>query len=274
VDPSLLSDLIVCAAAAAYAGSCAAFFVHVSSRGGSERASGLARGLLWAAAALHLGYVLQYSAAFRVCPMKTMSLAMSLGMVVTCVIYLLVPRRLRADALGVFVVPVALGLLIASRFLGVPEVPLTLRNKLLPLHITSNVLGDAFFVLASGAAVVYLAQERQLKAKKSASVFGKVPPLDTLDTAAHRFVLIGFAFMTLGTVTGTVWVSKLTMGTPVEMARVLLGYATWILFSAVLLLRSTLGWRGRRAAWGTLAGFALSMLVVLLYLSRSGMEPR
>jgi ABC-type uncharacterized transport system permease subunit len=261
-------------AAAAYAGSCAAFFVHVSTRGGSERATGLARGLLWAAVALHLGFVLHYSAAFRVCPMKTMNLALSLGMVVACVVYLLVPRRMRADALGVFVVPVALGLLIASRFLGVPEVSITLRNKLLPLHITSNVLGDAFFVLASGAAAVYLFQERQLKSKRSASVFGKVPPLDTLDTAAHRFLLIGFVFITLGAVTGTVWVSKLTVGTPVEMARVMLGYATWFLCSAVLLLRSTLGWRGRRAAWGTLAGFALAMFVVFLYLGRSGMESR
>jgi ABC-type uncharacterized transport system permease subunit len=274
VDPYLLSDLIVCAAAAAYAGSCAAFFVHVSTRGGSQRATLVARSLLWAAAGLHLAFVLHFSAAFRVCPMKTMSLAMSLGMVVTCVAYLLVPRRLRADALGVFVVPVALGLLMASRFLGVPDVPLTLSNKLLPLHITSNVLGDGCFILASGAAAIYLLQERQLKAKRSASVFGKVPPLDTLDTAIHRFLLIGFVFITVGAVTGTVWVSKLTMGTPVEVARVMLGYATWFLFSTVLLLRSTLGWRGRRAAWGTLAGFALSMLVVFLYLGQSSMVSR
>lgn len=274
MDPSLLSDLIVSAAAAAYAGSAAAYFVHVSSKGGSERAVGLARILLWTAVGLHLGFVLHFSAVFRVCPMKTMSLALSLGMVVTCGVYLLVPRRLRADALGVFVVPVALGLLIASRFLGTADVPVTLRGKLLPLHVSSNVLGDAFFVLASGAAALYLFQERRLKAKRGSSVFGKIPPLDTLDRAAHRFLLIGFAFMTVGTVTGTVWVSKLTMGTPVEVARVMLGYATWFVFSAVLLLRSTLGWRGRRAAWGTLAGFVLAMFVVFLYLGRSGMGSR
>jgi ABC-type uncharacterized transport system permease subunit len=272
VDPQLLSDLIVIAAAAGYAGSGAAYFVHISSRGGSERATSVARLLLWLAAGLQLAFVLHYSAAFRVCPMKTMSLALSLGVVVMCVVYLLVPRRFKGDALGTFVVPVALGLLVASRFVGLPDVPSTLRNKLLPLHISSNVLGDAFFVLASGAAAMYLIQEHQLKAKRGATVFGRIPPLDTLDMAAHRFLLIGFAFMTVGAVTGTVWVSKLTIGTPVEVLRVLFGYVSWLVFSAVLLLRSILGWRGRRAAMGTLIGFALSILVVFLYLARTGME--
>ena len=233
MEPRLASDLIVSAAAAAYAGSTAAFFVHISARGGSARATGLARALLWLGAALQFAFVVHYGVVFRVCPMKTINLAVSLGVVVMCVVYLLVPKNFKADALGLFVVPVALVFLIAGRFIGLPDVPLNLRNKLLPVHISSNVLGDAFFVLASGAAAMYLFQERQLKAKRGASVFGRIPPLDTLDTAAHRFLLIGFVFMTIGAVTGSVWVSKLTMGTGVEVLRILLGYVTWIVFSSV-----------------------------------------
>jgi ABC-type uncharacterized transport system permease subunit len=37
----------------------------------------------------------------------------------------------------------------------------------------------------------------------------------------------------------------------------------------VLLLRAAAGWRGRRAAYGTIAGFGFALLVLLVYLLRS-----
>jgi hypothetical protein len=37
----------------------------------------------------------------------------------------------------------------------------------------------------------------------------------------------------------------------------------------VLLLRAAAGWRGRRAALGTILGFGLTLLVLLVYLVRS-----
>ena len=36
-------------------------------------------------------------------------------------------------------------------------------------------------------------------------------------------------------------------------------------------MRAALGWRGKRGAYGTLAGFALAMLVVALYLGKDQM---
>lgn len=272
MDSNTLSDVIVALSAAAYAGSGAAFFVHVS-RGGSQRAALAGRIALWVAALLHLAFVLHHSFVFRLCPMKTIHLGISLGMVVAIFLYLLAPKGFRVGALGMFVVPIAATILLASRFFGLPEAPTELRDKLLPLHISSNVLGDGFFVLASGAAAMYLFQEHQLKARRSVMI-GRIPPLETLDRTGHHLLLIGFAFLTLGAVTGTVWINKLANGTPLEVARVLLGYGTWALFSAVLLLRSTLGWRGKRAAIGTLAGFVLSMLIVVLYLSGAGAGTR
>jgi hypothetical protein len=37
----------------------------------------------------------------------------------------------------------------------------------------------------------------------------------------------------------------------------------------VLLQRAAAGWRGRRAAYGTIAGFGVAVLVLILYLLRS-----
>ena len=53
------------------------------------------------------------------------------------------------------------------------------------------------------------------------------------------------------------------------IARAALSYASWVLIGGVLLLRAAAGWRGRRAAFGTILGFGLTLLVLVVYLVRS-----
>ena len=43
---------------------------------------------------------------------------------------------------------------------------------------------------------------------------------------------------------------------------------SWALFAAVLLLRLAAGWRGRRAAIGTILGYASAVVVLLFYAVR------
>jgi ABC-type uncharacterized transport system permease subunit len=155
---------------------------------------------------------------------------------------------------------------LGSRFVGAPDQGV--GGWLLAFHVTVNVLGDAFFLLASGAAVLYLVEERRLKQKRAASVFGKLPALDALDRAEHLLLWTGFALLTLGIVSGTVWAHRIETGSPAEAARALLAYGSWVLFAGVLVLRASLGWRGRRAAYGTIAGFLLEVAVLVFYLLR------
>jgi ABC-type uncharacterized transport system permease subunit len=56
----------------------------------------------------------------------------------------------------------------------------------------------------------------------------------------------------------------------VEVLRAALAYLAWLLVAAVLVLRATLGWRGRRTAYGTLAGVACVLLVIVAYVVRAG----
>jgi ABC-type uncharacterized transport system permease subunit len=270
VNPNLVSDLLIGAAACAYACSAAGFFVHLLRRRGAPRAARAARWLLIAAVALHAVFIVQYSLASRTCPVKTINLGVSLGAIAAALVYLAARRWLKIDGLGVFIAPIAFAFLLAGRFVGIGEVPSTVQSRLLPLHIAANVLGDSFFLLASGAAVLYLVQARQLKAKRGAPVFGRLPPLDALDRAAHGFLVVGFPLTTFGALSGTVWISKLHAGGPTAVLRVLLGYVAWVVFAGVLLLRLKLGWRGKRAAFGTLAGFALALVVLALYFVKSG----
>ena len=43
---------------------------------------------------------------------------------------------------------------------------------------------------------------------------------------------------------------------------------TWLVIAGVLFLRAAAGWRGRRAAYGTIAGFGFAVLVLVVYLVR------
>ncbi|MEO5730930.1 MAG: cytochrome c biogenesis protein CcsA, partial [Byssovorax sp.] len=107
-----------------------------------------------------------------------------------------------------------------------------------------------------------------IKAKKLPAGRSVLPPLDTLDRAVHRFLVAGFPLLTLGIISGTYWARKLESGSPDEVVRTIFGYATWLLIAGVLLLRAAAGWRGRRAAYGTIAGLACATTVLVIYLVR------
>jgi ABC-type transport system involved in cytochrome c biogenesis permease subunit len=140
------------------------------------------------------------------------------------------------------------------------------KTALLPLHITVNVLGLMAFAVAFGASVAYVIQERMLRQKRIGGVFQRLPPLDVLDAVAFRAVTIGFPLLTAGVVTGTFWAVRLNPGMPAFSAAQTLGLVTWAVFAAVLVLRVAAGWRGRRAALGTIMGFLCALAVLAGYI--------
>ena len=158
----------------------------------------------------------------------------------------------------------------ASRFVGGGAEPgARIKSAILPFHVTTNLFGVALFTLASSAATLYLIQEHLLKKKRIDGVFRRLPPLDVLDRAEHRFLLAGFPLLTIGIITGTLWARRVEMGAPSEVLRAVFGYVTWLVIAAVLFLRAAAGWRGRRAAYGTIAGFGFAVVVLMLYLLRA-----
>jgi len=259
-------ELVFYATAAFYAAASALFFHSLVRTRGADRSGAWAPRALWIAVALHALYVCWASFAAHVCPVQSIHFVGSVAALLASALFLLLRTRAGIGALGAFVAPVALTFMLGSRFVGGPDRPVS--GGLLALHVTANVLGDALFLLATGAAVLYLVEERRLKQKQAASLFGRLPPLDALDSAEHRLLLGGFPLLTLGIVTGTAWASRLESGSPAETARALFAYGTWILFAAVLVMRAALGWRGRRAAYGTIAGFLFAVAVLVVYLLR------
>jgi ABC-type uncharacterized transport system permease subunit len=244
------------------------FVGYLAGAKGVAGSSRLAPTLLAVGVALHGAHIVVASELAHVCPVEGIHWAMSVVSFFICLAYLVFRTRWRIDVLGAFVAPLALSSLLASRFVGGGDIApgRAFKSALLPLHVAINLLGVALFSLACGAAITYLVQEKQLKKKRLEGVFHRLPPLDSLDRAEHRLLLGSFPLLTIGIVTGAFWTKQVEVGGLVAFLHEAFGYGAWLICAAVLLLRAGAGWRGRRAAYGTIAGFGVTVLILLLYL--------
>lgn len=257
--------------AAAYTAAAILFFLDLARREGAPQAVRFAPYALGAGAALHAAHVVTASLLSRVCPVETLHFALSLSALMACGVYLALRKRFKLQAIGAFVAPLALSFLIGAQFVGTEQSAIAgVSRGLLILHIMANLLGVGLFVLAGAAGAVYLVQERSLKQKRPSWLTAKLPPLDALDRTEHKLLLAGFPLLTFGAVTGGFFVTRLVSMGGAELLRAGLGYATWVLLAVVLIMRAVAGWRGRRLAYGTLAGVACVTAVIVLYMVKVG----
>jgi ABC-type uncharacterized transport system permease subunit len=228
--------------------------------------------LLALAAVAHVGHITLASFVANVCPVRSVHFLLSVAALLAVAIYLPARRRFHIESLGLLVAPLGLAFVMGTFLLGRPEPEPHASPLFIALHVFSNLLGVALFLLAGGAATLYLVQDKRLKNKKH-PIGRSFGALETLDLAIHRFLIAAFPMVTLGIVTGTYWARKLESGSPDEVMRAIFGYATWLFIAGVLLLRATAGWRGRKAAYGTILGLACTLVVLLIYLVRPGAPP-
>lgn len=188
---------------------------------------------------------------------------LSLGIAIA---FLLATLRYRIAVLGAFVTPITLIFLLASGLAHeVAPVPSALRRAMLPVHVGVIVLGLVAFAIAFGSSTAYMLQERKLRRKELGGVFRRLPPLDVLDTVSYRALTIGFPLFTVGVVVGVLWIARAADGSVGYGVAQIIGLVTWVVFASVIALRVLAGWRGRRAAVGTMFGFLCAVIVLAIY---------
>jgi ABC-type uncharacterized transport system permease subunit len=207
------------------------------------------------------------AAAHRLVPVGAREVESLLGFVVAG-LFFLAWWLYDAISLGVFALPVTFFLVF------VPALGLTpytfpsqgVRTSWLVAHISSLLAAYAALGFSLLASVLYLAQERRLKAKRKATddswwaPLDWLPPLDTLERVSHAMLLFGFPCMTVGLLLGAVLVQETALGAAYFLdPKVLASFAMWGLYVLLLFLRQSAGLRGRRAAY--LSG---AVLVVML----------
>jgi len=233
------------------------------------------RPAFWAALSLGLGAVAH--AAFVVAivihdgpsTFEQLHAILAAGSLLLTGIYLATMRRYRLTMLGAFITPVTMFMLLAAG-IGARAAHVTsgVRSALLPFHIIVNTLGIVAFALAFAVAIAYMIQEQRLRQRELTGIFQRLPALDTLDSLGLRLTTIGFSLSTIGVLTGSLWVVRTGPGhvqfSPGQGFAIL----SWLFFATVLLFRAVAGWRGRRAAQGTVLGFLCAMAALVGYVTR------
>ncbi len=126
-------------------------------------------------------------------------------------------------------------------------------------HVGLVLAGFAGLTIAAALAALYLWQERELKRRSSTVLRFRAPSLVTLESLFGRTVAYSLPVLTLGMAVGFARLRTDSQLDPLIVLTVL----TWCVYGAFLALRFGAGWHGRRAAYTTLAGFALVVAMQL-----------
>ncbi len=172
-------------------------------------------------------------------------------------------RQYRVKALGAFVLPVVsmLGLALPTGLRALVPEP-SIRSAWIWVHVVLALLGLAALVLNFAGAVMYLLQERQLKAKRLGAVYYRLPSLSTLDRMTYRTLTFGFPFLTAGLLLGVLWANAAWGSIFAFDPLSVLSVAMWVVYAVTLSGRAMGAWRGRRAAYFAIAGFCAFLLTL------------
>ena len=135
-----------------------------------------------------------------------------------------------------------------------------LRTSWLFAHIGLILTGYAALVLSFCASVLYLIQQHSLKSKRPNGILSRLPALEDIDQIGYRALLLGFPFMTLGLIAGSV-VAESTYGRiDFQDPKILLSLLMWAVYLIMVYTRWIAGWRGRKAAVMASVAFAAAIV--------------
>jgi cytochrome c-type biogenesis protein CcsB len=165
--------------------------------------------------------------------------------------YLIAEWRFRIRIIAVVVLPVAACLLLYAMNLDTtvaPLVPALQNSVLLTLHVGFAILSYGAACVSCGAAVLYLLRPK-VKALQRINA-------DRLDEIGYKGAVVAFPLMTIMIVLGALWADtawgRYWGWDPKETAALV----TWLVYGAFLHARVVRGWRGKKAAWLLILGFA------------------
>lgn len=191
----------------------------------------------------------------------SLSMAASVLGFVIMVVFLIVYMIYQTTSPGIVVFPLVFLLTLVGAMQQKPFIlTSSARQGWLIAHISLIFAGYAALVLSFSASLIYLIQERSLKAKRPGSLLSRLPALQVTDEIGFRSLLVGFPFMTAGLIAGMI-IAQANFGyVNFRDPKILFSLLTWAVYLVLLFTRWTAGWRGRRAAYLAAGAFAMAIV--------------
>ena len=198
-------------------------------------------------------------------PLTARPAAVSLMAWLAVAFALVLLRRGRLESLAGLVAPFAFaGTLYASATLGgIDPVAASGSGRWPHLHVILASAGLSLLGVAGIAGLLFLAEARQLKAKRPVAPRRPLPSLEALDRVNVIALALGFPLLTLGVVAGMIWTHGLTGRFWDGGAHATWTGIAWAIYGALVVARFSFGWRGRDAAACAAAGFAFLFFAVI-----------
>lgn len=140
------------------------------------------------------------------------------------------------------------GSLPQPREIAAPGWPLT-------AHVVLAMGSAGMFAVAAVFVALLALQDSQLRGKRPAAWLAALPPVESLEHALFTVIATGMAALTVAILAGLLFVTDLFQQHLVH--KTILALAAWLIFAVLLIGRWRFGWRGRKAARYTLAGFGV-----------------
>jgi ABC-type transport system involved in cytochrome c biogenesis permease subunit len=251
-----------------YAAAGVAYAIHFARR--DSTVGRAATTLLLFGALVHTFVIGMQTMEVRHLPFANFSRAVSSFVWLLTLSYLYLELTTDERAMGVFILPVIIGLqLIPVLYPGVERADPVLDSPWFWVHVSSLLFAYASFALAGVLGVTYMLQFKEIKKKHLGYFYTRLPSLQILDIMNSRAVTIGWAFLTFGVIVGPIWTAQARTIAPddpnlramsIDDPKIFVALLTWGVYSFAVFARRTLGWTGRRAAWLSSVGFAFAMV--------------
>ena len=160
-----------------------------------------------------------------------------------------------AHYLGLAVFPMAAVAALLSNATEGPNTELPLNIQ---LHVLLSLTAYAFLSLAAIQAILVSIQRHNLQAHNTAGFMRVLPALDQTEGLLFTLLGAGFFVLSLSLGTGFFYLEDLFAQSLVH--KTVLSVLAWVIFGTLLFARWRWGWRGKRAVFWTLAGFAVLIL--------------
>jgi ABC-type uncharacterized transport system permease subunit len=130
-------------------------------------------------------------------------------------------------------------------------------------HFLLASAGFAALGIAGLAGIFFLLEHRQLKRRRAPLWRIPLPSLEALDRVNRVALLLGFSLLSLGVVTGSLWLDARAgskwSGSPHEIWTVI----AWMIYLGLVVLRFITHQGARQAAASAVAGFAFLLFAVV-----------
>ena len=263
-----------------YAGACVAYGWHFARRDAVIGRSATA--LLVAGVLAHTFVIGMQTMEVGHLPVAGATSAISTFVWLLALSYLYVEMTTDERAMGVFILPLLVALQVIPALRPVEDRAAVLQGPLFGVHVWSLLFAYASFALACVIGITYVLLFKEIKAKHLGFFYARLPSLQVLDRMNQRAIVIGWIFLTIGMIVGTVWAAQARGGygagdprvqaMSLQDPKIFVALGCWVVYSFELFAARRIGWGGRRAAYLSALGFAivlLNLVPISYFLTRS-----